>query len=241
MAAEQMLLLIHGLGASGRVWDGWRKLLDDRRPDRWLAPDLPGHGSARTQDVYSFASMADGLAGDLDKDASYVILGHSLGGVVGLELASGRYGVQVDVVFGLGIKVEWSDDEVARAQSLAQRPVQWFDTKEEAAQRYLRVAGLTGLAGPEDESVDAGIRSEDGRWRLAMDPRTFGVGRPDMRRLIDESRAVVVLTRGEHDPMNTDRQLAGLHPNVVTLPRLGHNAHVEDPASVLRLITARTG
>jgi pimeloyl-ACP methyl ester carboxylesterase len=241
MAAEQMLLLIHGLGASGRVWDGWRKLLDDRRPDRWLAPDLPGHGSARTQDVYSFASMADGLAGDLDKDASYVILGHSLGGVVGLELASGRYGVQVDVVFGLGIKVEWSDDEVARAQSLAQRPVQWFDTKEEAAQRYLKVAGLTGLAGPEDESVDAGIRSEDGRWRLAMDPRTFGVGRPDMRRLIDESRAVVVLTRGEHDPMNTDRQLAGLHPNVVTLPRLGHNAHVEDPASVLRLITARTG
>ena len=25
MAAEQMLLLIHGLGATGRVWDGWEK------------------------------------------------------------------------------------------------------------------------------------------------------------------------------------------------------------------------
>ena len=34
MAAEQMLLLIHGLGATGRVWDGWQKLLDERRPDR---------------------------------------------------------------------------------------------------------------------------------------------------------------------------------------------------------------
>src|SRR4029450_8074327 len=97
--------------------------------------------------------------------------------------------------------VEWSEEEVARAQSLAQRPVQWFDTREEAAQRYLRAAGLTGLAGPEDESVAAGIRSEDGRWRLAMDPRTFGVGRPDMRRLIDESRAVVGPARGGDGPM----------------------------------------
>jgi pimeloyl-ACP methyl ester carboxylesterase len=239
MAAEQMLLLIHGLGATGRVWDGWGKLLDDRRPDRWLAPDLPGHGSAPTQEVYSFASMAEGLAEGLDKDVGYVILGHSLGGVVGLQLAAGRYGVQVDVVFGLGIKVEWSDDELTRARSMADRPVEWFDTRGEAAQRYLKVAGLTGVIGPEDESVDAGLRSEDGRWRLAMDPRTFGVGRPDMRRLIDESRAQVVLARGEHDPMNTDRQLAGLHTNVVTLPRLGHNAHVEDPATVLRLLNAR--
>src|SRR5262245_18441574 len=229
MVAEQVLLLIHGLGATGRVWDGWGKLLDERRPDHWLAPDLPGHGSARTQEVYSFASMAEGLAEDLDKDVGYVILGHSLGGVVGLELAGGRYSVQVDIVIGLGIKVEWSDDELTRAQSLAQRPVQWFRSRDEAAQRYLKVAGLTGLSGPEGEAVDAGIRSEGGRWRLAMDPRTFGVGRPDMRRLIDQSRAEVVLARGEYDPMNTDRQLATLHPNVVTLPRLGHNAHVEDP------------
>src|SRR5262245_66624692 len=101
MVAEQMLLLIHGLGATGRVWDGWGKLLDERRPNRWLAPDLPGHGTARTQERYSFASMAEGLAEGLDRDVAYVILGHSLGGVVGLELAGGRYGVQVGVGFGL--------------------------------------------------------------------------------------------------------------------------------------------
>jgi pimeloyl-ACP methyl ester carboxylesterase len=241
MAAEHVLLLIHGLGATGRVWDGWAKLLDDRRPGRWLAPDLPGHGSADTLDDYTFASMAEALAATLDPEQRYVVLGHSLGGVVGLELASGRYGVQVDTVFGLGIKVEWSDDELARAQALAQRPAQWFDSREEAAQRYLKVAGLTGITDPEDESVDAALVHEDGKWRLAMDPGTFGVGAPDMRRLIDESRADVVLTRGEHDPMNTDRQLATLHSKVVTLPRLGHNAHVEDPAAVLRLVTAQTG
>ena len=241
MAAEQKLLLIHGLGACGRVWDGWSKPLEERWPDRRLAPDLPGHGSAATQPDYTFASMAAGLAEGLDRDASYVVLGHSLGGVVGLELASGRYGVQVDVVFGLGIKVEWSDDELTKAKELSERPVRWFDDRAEAADRYLRVAGLTGLVGPDDESVDAGLREQDGRWRLAMDPRTFAVGAPDMPALIEQSRADVVLARGEHDPMNTDRQLATLHTNVVTLPRLGHNAHLEDPATVLRLVTARAG
>ena len=241
MAAEQKLLLIHGLGACGRVWDGWSKPLEERWPDRRLAPDLPGHGSAATQQSYTFASMAEGLAESLDRECGYVVLGHSLGGVVGLELASGRYGVQVDVVFGLGIKVEWSDDELARARELSERPVRWFDDRAEAADRYLKVSGQTGLVGPDDESVDAGIREQDGKWRLAMDPRTFAVGAPDMPVLIEQSRADVVLARGEHDPMNTDRQLASLHPNVVTLPRLGHNAHLEDPATVLRMVTARAG
>lgn len=239
MAAEQKLLLIHGLGACGRVWDGWSKPLEERWPDRRLAPDLPGHGTAATQQTYTFASMAQGLADGLDPDASHVVLGHSLGGVVGLELASGRYGVQVDVVFGLGIKVEWSDAELAKARELSERPVRWFDDRTEAAERYLRIAGLTGLIGPDDDSVDAGLREQDGRWRLAMDPKTFAVGAPDMPTLIDDSRADAVLARGEHDPMNTDRQLASLHPNVVTLPRLGHNAHLEDPATVLRMVTAR--
>jgi hypothetical protein len=27
--------------------DGWRPLLAQRRPGRWLAPDLPGHGGSR--------------------------------------------------------------------------------------------------------------------------------------------------------------------------------------------------
>jgi pimeloyl-ACP methyl ester carboxylesterase len=236
MGGDHTLLLLHGLGATGRVWDGWRPKLDERRPGRWVAPDLPGHGSAVTQSEYTFQSMAAGIAADLDRDASYAVVGHSLGGVVGLALAGGDHGVQVDTVIGLGIKVSWADAELEKARALAERPVTWFDTRDEAAQRYLRVAGLTGLVEPDDESVDAGLVYADGRWRLAMDPGTFAVGAPDMPGLLKASQADVVLARGEHDPMNTDGQLASLHNQVVTLARLGHNAHVEDPAAVLRLV-----
>jgi hypothetical protein len=32
--------------------------------------------------------------------------------------------------------------------------------------------------------------------------------------------------------MNTDAELAALHDAVITLPGLGHNAHVEDPSAL---------
>jgi pimeloyl-ACP methyl ester carboxylesterase len=135
----------------------------------------------------------------------------------------------VRTVVGLGIKVEWTDDDLGRAGAIARRPVAWFDSREEAAARYLRVSGLAGLLAADDPAIDAGLREQDGRWRLAMDPAAFGVGAPDMPRLLAASRATVLLARGEHDPMNTDRQLAELGTATATLPGLGHNAHVEDP------------
>ena len=112
----------------------------------------------------------------------------------------------------------------------------WFDSRDDAADRYLRVSGLTGLLTPNDAAVDAGLREEDGPWRLAMDPAAFGVGAPDMPRLLAAARARVTLARGEHDPMVTDEQLAQLRVMRITFPGLGHNAHVEDPAAVAALL-----
>ena len=58
-----------------------------------------------------------------------------------------------------------------------------------------------------------------------------------MPRLLAEARAQITLARGEHDPLVTDDQLARLQATRVTLPGLGHNAHVEDPAAVAALLT----
>ncbi|MEI8407430.1 MULTISPECIES: alpha/beta fold hydrolase [unclassified Kribbella] len=221
------LVLLHGLGANGRVWDAW--------PQPRFAPDLPGHGSASALTSYTFASMAAAVAETLPVRREVVIVGHSLGGVIALELASGRYGIEVDRVVALGVKVTWSDDDLGRAGALAQKPIAWFDAREDAAARFLKVSGLQGLVGPGDPVVGHGLTETDGRWRLAMDPGTFGVGAPDMAKLIADSKAEVVLARGEHDPMNTDEELHSLHDQVATLAGLGHNAHVEDPESVLSI------
>jgi pimeloyl-ACP methyl ester carboxylesterase len=226
---EPVLVLIHGLGATGDVWDGWWPLLARRWPGRWLAPDLPGHGGSPPLSGYSFDSLAAAVAGLVEPGARAVVLGHSLGGAVGLALGSGRFGMSVQAVIGLGIKVVWTDEELDRAQALARRPTAWFASRDEAAARYLRLSGLAGLVSADGPAVDAGLREQDGRWRVAMDPGTFAVGAPDMPQLLARSQAPVTLARGEHDPMNTDEQLARLNVPTLTLPGLGHNAHVESP------------
>ena len=233
---EPVLLLLHGLGATGDVWSGWAPLLDSQWPGRWLAPDLPGHGGSDPLPRYSFGAVAATVANLVRPDERLVVLGHSMGGVVGLALASGWFGVQVETVVGLGIKVSWTDDELARVGGLAQRPVTWFDSFDDAAARYLRVSGLTGLLAAESPATAAGVAEDGGRWRLAQDPPTFAVGAPDMPALLAAARATVILARGEHDQMVTDDQLSELGAAVTTVPGLGHNAHVEDPAAVLRLL-----
>jgi pimeloyl-ACP methyl ester carboxylesterase len=214
------MLLLHGLGATGDVWRGFDG----------VAPDLPGHGSAEWAAPYTFERHAQAVVELLDGPTT--VIGHSMGGVVALVLAA-MHPERVRSVVGLGIKVAWSDEDVARASALAHKQLSYFDTREEAIDRYLKVAGLVGIADP--PLARAVVETEQG-WRLAQDPATFGVGVPDMRALLDAVTCPVVLARGEHDRLVTHEQLAELVPDPVTLPGLGHNAHVEDPAAVLRLL-----
>ncbi|MGC5022888.1 alpha/beta fold hydrolase [Micromonospora sp. DT47] len=249
---RRILLLLHGMGATGDVWLPWAPLLEHRWPGRWFAPDLAGHGWSSPLPGYTFAGLADRVAAGLEpvtgaapggvgsegrrSGERLVVLGHSLGGVVALALAARDAGLPVDAVVGLGIKAVWSPAELAKAAELAGRPATWFASRDEAARRYLRVSGLGGLFAPDHPVVDAGLRAEDGRWRLAMDPAAFAVGAPDLPALLASADVPVLLARGEHDPMVSDAQLAAFGVPVVTLPGLGHNAHVEDPAAVLALL-----
>jgi pimeloyl-ACP methyl ester carboxylesterase len=231
---DPLLLLLHGLGATGDVWAGWQSMLADRWPGRWLAPDLPGHGGSAPLPEYTFDGLAAAVRPLVEPGGRTVVLGHSLGGVVGLALAAA--GAPVTAVAGLGIKVAWSDEELDKAQALARRPVTWFASRDEAAARHLRVSGLAGLLAVDDAAVAAGLVQEDGRWRLALDSRAFGVGAPDMAGLVARSLAAVTLARGELDPMNSDEQLGQWGVPVLTLSGLGHNAHVESPERCLTLL-----
>jgi pimeloyl-ACP methyl ester carboxylesterase len=238
---DPLLVLLHGLGGAAAVWHGFMDLLPDHWPGSWTAFDLPGHGRTASMSRYTFGTLAAALAEALEPGRRVAILGHSLGGVVGLALASGWFGVPVSAVCGLGIKVRWSEADLAKATELAARPSRVFATRAEAADRALKVAGLAGLVPPDAPVADALITETDGGWRLALDPAAFTPGAPDLPGLLAAARAEVILAAGEHDPMSPREHLTDLRPDALTLPGLGHSAHVEDPAALLPILDRLRG
>ncbi len=217
-----LLVLLHGLGATGEVWDRVARSWSGS----WLVPDLPGHGRSSRLDRYSFGSLAAAVATVIPREPVAVV-GHSLGGVVGLALASGWFGVEVTTCVGVGIKARWTDEELAKAAALAAKPAKVFATEEEAAERAAKMAGVP---------LRHGVSEADGGWAPSLDMRAFGVGRPDMAGLVVAARAHVVLAAGENDPMSPREHLEELVPAPVVFPGAGHNVHVESPSSLSALL-----
>jgi pimeloyl-ACP methyl ester carboxylesterase len=230
---DPVLLLLHGLGATSEVWHG---LPERAWPGEVLAPDLPGHGRAPRLADYTFESMTAAVASVVPADRPVVVLGHSLGGVLALTLADGSHGVDVVAACGLGIKLRWSDAELARAAEVVARPERVFATREEAVDRWLKVSGLVGMVPADSPRVDAGVSRADDGWRVAVDPRAFGVGAPDVPALLARAKGRTVLAAGEKDPMCPREHLLDVSPDGVVLPGVGHNAHVEDPSTLWPLL-----
>jgi pimeloyl-ACP methyl ester carboxylesterase len=136
----------------------------------------------------------------------------------------------------LGIKVNWTAEDLARAAAVAARPHRIFDTRAEAVQRQLRLAGLTGLMNEDDSRLTAAVTADGEGWRPVVDPAAFGVGAPAVPALLSTVACPVMLGAGEHDPMCTAEVLAALPTDHFVLPGLGHNAHIEQPAALLPLI-----
>jgi len=230
-----VVLLLHGMGATGDVWDGFHRVLDRRWPGQWVTPDLPGHGGSAPLSSYSFDRIAEAVAEVVPSSSRLLVMGHSMGGVVALALASGRFGVSVAATCGVGIKVRWTEEELTRARALAARLQPVYATRTEAAERHVKMSGLGGLI-EASEVPDVALRQVEGGWRVAFDPPAFGVGAPDMESLLGAASGRVVLAAGERDPMSPADQLRALVPDPVILPGLGHNAHVESPEALWPLL-----
>lgn len=81
------LILIHGYGAAGYIWDSIIPLIDKQ----WcvLIPELPGSGVSHVQPNASIEDFADILHVILQKEniLQCVIIGHSMGGYIAMQFA----------------------------------------------------------------------------------------------------------------------------------------------------------
>jgi pimeloyl-ACP methyl ester carboxylesterase len=166
------------------------------------------------------------------------VLGHSFGGVVGAVLGGGWFGVDVDRVVAVGVKIDWTADEVAGARRMATRAPQVFPTALEAADRHLKLAGLRELVDPADPVARAGVRVADGGWVPALDPRAFGAVGPPVETVLSRCEAPLRLAAGSADPMVGLDAMRRVDPDAVLIDGAGHNAHWEDPAAAWSLLSS---
>lgn len=230
------ILLLHGLGATAAVWDGVRREIEQRALGQWLAPDLSGHGASAWERQYTVGAHAAEIAAQVRGKHELFVIGHSLGAYIGLALASQWFGVEVAGVLGVGPKITWSEADLKGSRELADRPVRWYATAEEASARYRRVSGLDAAVAPGDEWLARGVVQGEEGWRLAQDPRTFGVAGAPFDSLVKSARARVILARGERDAMVSTAELRAHASEAVEIAGCGHNVQVEKPDAIVDLL-----
>jgi pimeloyl-ACP methyl ester carboxylesterase len=238
-AGEHLLLLLHGLAATGAVWERFLPLVRESWPGRWAVPDLRGHGRSPGRPPYGYAMHAADMAELVAETGAerVTVLGHSFGGVVGAVVAGGWFGVPVDAVAALGVKIEWTAEEEAGARAMAGKPPRVFPSRQEAAARHLALAGLRGLAEPDDDVALAGVREVEGGWSVALDQRVFSAVGPPVETVLSRAAAPLRLAAGAGDPMVTLPTMQRLDPGARLIDGAGHNAHWEAPAAVWAWLT----
>ena len=229
------LLLLHGLGANGAVWDPMLDALRGRWPGRILVPDLRGHGRSEATPTYGLGQNAADVADLLEPAQPVAIVGHSMGGAVGIALAGGLFGVDVRSVLALSVKPMFTPSEIEKGRAFAAKPSRTFATRTEAAERFLLAAGLTGLASVSDNVVRYGVRKKGAGYTLAADPGTVLVAGPPLAPMLRSALAPVRLATGERDPVAMVDELRACAGNVTIVAGAGHNVHVERPDAVAEL------
>ena len=240
-SGERTCLLLHGLGAHAEVWRPLIECIEAEGGWRWFSPDLRGHGRSKRGDGYSANQLAMDVLETIGSVSDRaVMLGHSLGGVVAMELACLPIGIPPRAVFGLGVKVEWTAAELEKMAQVAALPAKIVESRKCAIERHLLLCGLNGLVAWDDPAAAAGVIACEGGWCIAVDPAANGVGAPDMHHLTTAARCPVHLARGANDPLVSLEVLKAYDSAAVDIADSGHNAMVEVPEQVWRWVRSWT-
>ena len=114
IGSGNLVVLIHGFGEDGTIWD---VLVDELKDQfQFIIPDLPGSGqSLMKKGDWSMDGLAGSIAAIMDNEkiARAPIIGHSMGGYIGLAIAE-RYPDRLSAL-GLFHSSAFADSEEKKA------------------------------------------------------------------------------------------------------------------------------
>lgn len=235
-SGDRTLVLLHGLGANGTVWEPLLKLLLQTWPGRIVIPDLPGHGRSPRAADYRLAAIASDVADGIRTEKQIYVAGHSMGGVLALLLAGETFALPVVGTLAFSIKTTFTPEELEKARAFAVTPARRFTSHSDAIERYLRASGLNGLIDPRSAMAQSEVVERNGAWELATDPATVLVAGEDVRPLFALARGQLIIATGEVDQIAPAEALRSFAPDLRIIAGAGHNVHVQQPAAIEMLI-----
>ncbi|HEY7816317.1 MAG TPA: alpha/beta hydrolase [Nakamurella sp.] len=232
------IVLVHGGAANACWWDHvapW--LCTDRRV---VALDLSGHGHSDHRERYDCAQWADevlAVAAAAGVAARPVVVGHSLGGFVTLQVAQ-QYGASLTGIVVIDSPVRGASPEgAARLRGRAGLTARTYPTVDEIVGRFRPL--------PQDTELPCwlrdylGLRSVrpvvDG-YPWQFDPRIFAVVglTPDDLTELDCAVALVRGERGFLSPGMSRELAARIGPDTleVTVAGSGHHVMLDQPMAL---------
>lgn len=130
---QPKVVLLHALGCHKGWWDAVSPVLGRRY--HVVAPDLRGHGESEWTGDYRFATYAEDVERLAGSGEPYALVGHSMGGYIGLLVAS-RGLARPRALVVVDMKTGSTPQELADLQAASQRPGRTYASLEEATGRY---------------------------------------------------------------------------------------------------------
>lgn len=237
------LILVHGGAAHSGWWDHIApRYAQDRRV---VALDLSGHGDSDWRDTYRLGTWADevtAVAAAAGATTEAVLVGHSLGGLVGIRTSIAHPDLAEKLVLVDSRILDAAMlDEIQRNQPEEGIPrgSKHYPSLEAALERFRLVPDHASLDFAREYVARQSVVRDDAGWRWKFD-RGFADELTDLpSRPPNDCRLSVVY--GEHGvvtPAMIDTVTAGLDEpaRVVELAGAGHHIPLEQPLELMDVI-----
>jgi pimeloyl-ACP methyl ester carboxylesterase len=242
--SQRGIVLVHGGGAHAHWWDHIGPLLAlDRQV---VALDLSGHGDSDRRDAYTLDAWAAevlAVAADAGLTEPPTVIGHSMGGLVTLRLAS-LYGAQIAGAVVIDAPVRDRDltpEETAARERRGFGPLRVYLSREDAIAHFRTIPPQETLPYAAAHVAATSVRpapNGDG-WTWKFDPRIFGrepfgAAAATLTRL--DCR--IALFRAEHGIMSAQMsqimydRLGRVAP-VIEIPAAAHHIMLDQPVALI--------
>ena len=246
-AGNRPMLCIHG-GAAHAHWFDF--VAPGFTPNHHVyAMDSRGHGDSawadpKTYAWKTFAEDVDALVEKLDL-RDYVLVGHSMGGMISLVHAAthpGRIGALVVVDSVMLMPME----RVNKMRAFGEKPLKGYATQEALVARYRLEGGEQQIAAPEvlhRMATYSARQNADGRWQHKADRGVYAnfqqiAGVPLWEKI---KVPALVIRGGAHSPRFTPDVMAEIHARapqvqVAEVPASDHHVTLDNPQGFIDVV-----